>query len=279
MLGHVMLDTLSAAGGFEAYGTLRSASAMRKFPPHFSGHLLSGISVEDSDSVAGAFEKVRPDVVINCVGLVKQLAESNDPLLILPTNALFPHRLARLCELSGSRLIHISTDCVFAGTRGGYLESDVPDAADLYGRSKAMGEVTRGQALTIRTSIIGRELSNPHGLVDWYLSQKTKVQGYTKALFSGLPTIELCEVIRDVIIPKKSLQGLYHVSSSPISKHELLKIISDVYGGGAPVVPDASLVLDRTLSSQRFFEATGYAPPPWRDLVERMSRYQFPTIQ
>jgi len=273
MLGHVMYERLSASKNLEVYGTLRSATLKSRFPSDLQSRLIDGVFIDDMDGIANLISSKRPDVVINCVGLVKQLAESNDPLLILPTNSLFPHHLSRLCKQFEARLVQISTDCVFSGERGNYCEEDVPDAVDLYGRSKWIGEVVADHAVTIRTSIIGRELSSPHSLVEWFLGQSGNVKGYTKAMFSGLPTVELSTVIRDVILTKPELYGLFHIASSPISKHDLLHLVSVVAGKTCRITEDESLVINRTLNPEKFQRYTGYSSPDWRVLVERMLNY------
>jgi len=224
--------------------------------------------------LARVFAEVKPQTVVNCIGLIKQLADANDPLQALPVNAMLPHRLARLCELGGARLVHISTDCVFAGTRGNYRESDSADATDLYGRSKHLGEVTYPHTITLRTSIIGHELSSGHALLGWFLAQEGQVKGYTKAVFSGLPTVELARVVREVVLPRPELSGLFHVASAPIAKYDLLKLIADVYGKRIEIIPDDGLVIDRSLNAERFRDATGYVAPPWPELVKRMFEFK-----
>jgi dTDP-4-dehydrorhamnose reductase len=213
---------------------------------------------------------VRPSVVVNCIGLVKQLAQADDPLSALPINALLPHRLARLCGLVGARFVHISTDCVFNGRKGSYLESDPSDAEDLYGRSKYLGEVAYPHSITLRTSIIGHELSSAHGLVGWFLAQEGTVKGYRKAIFSGLPTVELSRIVRDVVLPQPELSGLYHVAAEPIAKYDLLQLVRDAYGKTIAIEPDDGVSIDRSLNAERFRKATGYVAPPWPELVERM---------
>ena len=186
---------------------------------------------------------------------------------------MLPHRLARLCQLVGARLVHISTDCVFDGARGRYLESDPSDAKDLYGRSKYLGEVAYGHTLTLRTSIIGHELSSAHGLVGWFLAQQGRVKGYTRAIFSGLPTVELACMVRDVVVPRPDLHGLYHVASQPIAKYDLLLLLAKVYGKKIEVIPDEAVVIDRSLDATRWREATGYVAPNWNALVNAMHEF------
>lgn len=274
MLGNAMVRVLSEKKDWQVYGTTRSESSKRLFSDDIVNRLISGIDVEQHDSLMNSFIRVRPDVVINCVGLIKQLADAEDPLQAIPINALLPHRLARLCELSNARLVHMSTDCIFAGDKGGYRESDSSDAKDLYGRSKFLGEVAYPHTVTLRTSIIGHELQSAHGLVGWFLSQQECCKGFTRAIFSGLPTVALAQIIRDVVIPRADLSGVYHVAAQPISKYKLLKLIADVYGKAIEVEPDESLVIDRSLNSDRFREETGYVAPDWRSLIELMYLYK-----
>ena len=271
MLGHDVFKVLHASTTLEVWGTLRSPSGLRHFDEILQTRLRSGVDVLDLDALTDVLASVRPEVVVNCVGLIKQLADANDPLATLPINAMLPHRLAKLCSLNGARLIHVSTDCVFSGHKGMYLESDLSDAEDLYGKSKYIGELhDQAHAITLRTSIIGHELGSSHALVDWFLSQQGRVKGYRKAIFSGLPTVELARVIRDYVIPAPQLHGLYHVSVDPIDKYSLLSLVADVYGKDIEIVPDDQLAIDRSLDSTRFRHDAGYTPPAWRVLVEQM---------
>ncbi|UEM17957.1 SDR family oxidoreductase [Bradyrhizobium barranii subsp. barranii] len=270
MLGNAMFRGFAESAGYRAFGSTRSKGLQALFPEALRSNLISDIDVENVDALSRILTDVRPDVVINCVGLIKQLSEAKDPLAALPINALLPHRLARLCRLAGARLVHISTDCVFDGVRGNYSEEDRPNADDLYGRSKLLGEVDYENAVTLRTSIIGHELNSAHGLIGWFLSQSSSVKGFTKAIFSGLPTAELMGLVRDFVLPDRSLRGLYHVSAAPISKYELLRIVADNYGRAIDIVPDETLVIDRSLDSSRFRRRTGYQPPEWPALVRIM---------
>ena len=274
MLGNAMFRVLSERPELAVYGTARSNSARQHFSESLSGRIIVGTDVENNDSLVRAFAAVRPDVVVNCVGLVKQLADANDPLQAVPINTLLPHRLAALCQATGARLVHISTDCVFSGAKGNYLETDFPDAYDLYGRSKLLGEVDYPHALTLRTSIIGHELSGHRSLVNWFLSQQGAVKGFARAIFSGLPTVEIAVVVRDVVLPREELRGLYHVSAKPINKFDLLQMLAQAYGKDIAINPSEELVIDRSLNSDRFKEATGYAPPEWPILIQRMCEFK-----
>lgn len=273
MLGNAVYRFLSSRSDHTVYGTVRSLQGLPGTGFEHGAGIINGVDVADLDSVVAAFVRARPSVVINCVGVIKQLAQGSDPLHVIPINSLLPHRLARLCAAAGSRLVHISTDCVFSGKTGGYRESDAADADDLYGRSKYLGEVSQDDSITLRTSIIGHELRSAHGLVDWFLAQEGPVQGFTRAVFSGLPTVALAEVIRDRVLADSSLSGLYHVSSAPISKHDLLRIVAEVYGRTTVIVPDNRLVIDRSLDSTRFRSRTGYHPADWPTLVRQMHAF------
>lgn len=274
MLGNAMFRVLSEDPSLRVYGTARGEEARRHFPSDRSDRLLIGVDVENPDSLVRAFAAARPQVVVNCIGLVKQLADANDPLQAVPINTLLPHRLAALCLATSGRLVHISTDCVFSGAKGNYAESDFPDAHDLYGRSKLLGEVDYPHAITLRTSIIGHELAGQRSLVGWFLAQHQSVKGFTRAVFSGLPTVELARVVRDFVMPRPQMHGLYHVAAKPINKCDLLNLVARAYGKEIQIVPDDSLVINRSLDATRFREATGYAAPEWSALIQRMHEFR-----
>ncbi len=270
MLGNAMLRVLSTQPDLDVTGTVRGSGALRRLPQALHEKVVCGVDVEQHDALVDLFERTRPQAVINCIGLVKQLAAADDPLSAVPINTLLPHRLSRLCRLTGARLVHFSTDCVFSGRKGGYIESDQPDADDLYGRSKLLGEVHDPHAITLRTSIIGHELEGQRSLVGWFLAQQGSVRGFTHAIFSGLPTAEVARVVMERILPRPELHGLYHLSAEPIDKYSLLTLIAKVYGKQIDIVPDDALRIDRSLDSTRLREATGYAPAPWPKLIELM---------
>jgi dTDP-4-dehydrorhamnose reductase len=269
MLGNAMLRVMSAQEKWSVFGTVRGADPELHMAAPFAVQ-IPGVHADQPDSLLAAFAQARPDLVINCVGLVKQLSNAEDPLVAVPINTLLPHRLARMCEVAGARLVHVSTDCVFSGMQGSYIESDLPDAQDVYGRSKLLGEVDYPHAVTLRTSIIGHELRSKHGLVDWFLSQHGRVKGYTEAVFSGLPTCELARVVRDFVIPHANLHGVYHVAAEPISKFDLLQLVNRVYGKALEIEPDDRVKIYRSLNADRFREVTGYVAPSWPELVARM---------
>lgn len=271
MLGSAVLRVLNQDSRYEVWGTLRNAGAMRHFTEQDRARVLCGVDVLDQDALVAVLARIRPDIVINCVGLIKQLADAKDPLSALPINAMLPHRLAKLCGLVGARLIHVSTDCVFSGRKGMYAEADLSDAEDLYGKSKFIGELREvPQAITLRTSIIGHELGTHFSLIDWFLSQSGPVKGYARAIFSGLPTVELARVIKDYVLPNPELHGIYHVSAEPIDKFSLLKLVAEVYGHKIQITSDEQLCIDRSLDSSRLRLATGYIAPAWPELIKMM---------
>jgi len=271
MFGQTLLRNLATRPDLKVHATTRSNNRLDRW---FSAKLLerihSFVDADNFDSVLRVLGDVRPNVVINCIGVIKQLSSAKDPLVTIPINSLFPHRLALACKATGSRLIHISTDCVFSGSKGMYTEDDPSDANDLYGRSKYLGEVDSPHCVTLRTSIIGHELHNSYSLVDWFLAQEGRVKGYTKAIYTGFPTVEMARIIADYVIPNDSLSGLYQVSSEHVSKYDLLKLIAGQYGKRIEIEPFDGFHCDRSLDSARFRQATGYSPPSWPELVRAM---------
>ncbi len=268
MLGHKIWQTFSQT--FDTHVTLRSTPATyARFGIFDDSRTLGGVTAEDFDSVMRACAFVHPDVVINCIGIVKQDVGAKDPVTSITVNSLFPHRLSRLCRATNTRLIHLSTDCVFSGRKGNYAETDSPDAEDLYGRTKLLGEVTDEGCLTIRTSMIGRELQGAHGLLEWFLSQRgQRVRGFKRAIFSGFTTSALAELIGELVAQHPKMCGVWHVAAEPISKFDLLGLIKQAYGLDIELEPDETFKCDRSLNSSRFNEATGIKAPAWREMIE-----------
>jgi dTDP-4-dehydrorhamnose reductase len=216
---------------------------------------------------------VQPDLCINAAGIVKQRAQAKAAIPSISVNSLWPHVLAEACAVQGARMVHVSTDCVFSGRRGSYVESDVPDDFDLYGRSKLLGEVIdQGHVVTLRTSIIGWQIGEPTGLVAWFAAHRdVPVQGFTKAVFSGLTTRALTEVVRDVVVPDPALSGLWHVSADPIDKYTLLSKLAIHLGWNVDMTPMDQPVIDRSLNSSRFRERTGWVPPTWDRMLGELA--------
>ena len=270
MLGHAIFEYFSMNTSFMIFGTTRWG-----FNSDFKGEkatrIIFNVNYKSLDSIVKAFEVSQPNLVINCIGLIKQLSAADDPLEAIPVNSLFPHQLSKLCELFNSRLIHFSTDCVFSGKLGDYRENYVPDAQDLYGRSKLLGEVYHLNTVTLRTSIIGPELHSKNGLLEWFLSQEGECKGYTKAIFSGLPTVEVARILCEHIIPNiHLLRGMYHLSAPPISKFNLLSLISDVYKKSILIIPDDKVVIDKSLNSSLISSITGFESKDWPCMIQVM---------
>lgn len=270
MLGHKLWQT--ARTRMPTVGAVRgNVESIRQLGFPLS-ETVTGVQAGDFDSLVRAFERAKPAFVVNCIGIVKQLAEAKDPVASIGINSLFPHRLHQLCRAVGARMIHISTDCVFSGSRGGYREEETPDADDLYGRSKALGEVTGDGALTLRTSIIGREFRGTTGLVEWFLSNRGgAVDGFDQAIFSGLTTQALAELIVSLIESHPDLSGLNHVSAAPIDKFTLLELLNDGYDAGVTIRKSSAVKIDRSLDSSQFREATRWSPKPWPEMIREMA--------
>ncbi len=275
MLGHKLVQRWQ--GRFDIWTAIRGQySDYEKYGILDKDHTVERVDARNFASVNAAIEASAkngvPDVVINAIGIIKQLPSAKNTITTLEINSIFPHKLAELAAEKNFRLITISTDCVFNGRKGDYSENDISDAEDLYGKSKNLGEVTGKNCLTLRTSIIGRELETAHSLVEWFLSNKGKqVKGFTKAIYSGFPTLALADIIGDVIEKFPALEGLYHVSSEPVNKFDLLSLINKYYKSDIRIDPDSDFVLDRSLNSDKFRTETGFAPEPWETMIEKMA--------
>ena len=275
MLGHRLWLNLQKE--HEVWVTVRQTSSPFPDLPEFpSKRVRTDVDASNFDQVTRALASIQPDLVINCIGLIKQMGHlARDPIISISLNALLPHRISLICRAAKIRMVHISTDCVFSGKKGNYLESDESDAEDLYGRSKFLGEVAYPpHSITLRTSIIGRELKTRLGLIEWFLSQKDgdTIRGYKHAIYSGFTTDELSRIIMNNIIPYPELTGLYHVSSDPINKYDLLQIANQVFGRRIKILPDEDFFIDRSLDSTRFCQATGYQPPSWPEMIQEMAK-------
>jgi len=270
MLGHKLWQL--AGDRLETWATVRQVTpALKAAGLGHPDRTIEGIDVRQPGHIDAALEHARPDAVVNCVGIIKQLAAAKDPVESIAINALHPHLLARACAARGIRLIHISTDCVFDGQRGGYREDDPPNATDLYGRSKALGEVGAPGCVTVRTSIIGRELTGTSGLVEWFLSRrKGTADGFARAVFSGFTTTALSGILLRILTDHAQLQGLYHVAAAPIDKHTLLHLLNGAYGAGVAITRRDEPRIDRSLDGARFNVVTGFAPPAWEAMIAEM---------
>lgn len=271
MLGHKLFMHLTKCEGLRVYGTARSREGCTKMLSSYPDqNVFFGIDAHCSDSISSLIASIKPDWVINCIGIIKQSSLGNNHVENIYINALFPHKLAQICEDNRIRLLHISTDCVFSGKVGSYTENDISDAVDLYGRCKSLGEVSYPHCLTLRTSIIGHELCSRLGLIEWFLAQHDAIYGYTRHIFSGLPTIVLAQVIDVFILPQSNLSGIYNLSSQPISKYDLLKLVAQQYGKDIDIIPYADTICDRSLDSTRLRSLLSYSLPSWPEMIEQM---------
>lgn len=272
MLGHRLWMNLRQE--HETWVTIRGNADelpnVKEFPREF---IRTNVDALNFDQVTRALASIQPDLVINCIGLIKQMGHlAKDPLFSISLNAMLPHRISMICRVAKIRMIHISTDCVFSGKKGSYTEDDQSDAEDIYGRTKFLGEVSYSHCVTLRTSIIGRELKNKLGLIEWFLAQKGPINGYKRAIYSGFTTDELSRIIMQYVIPDPSLSGVYQVSSDPISKYELLQLAKRSYRmDNITINPDDDFFCDRSLNSERFRRQTGYTPPSWQSMIDELA--------
>jgi dTDP-4-dehydrorhamnose reductase len=270
MLGHRLFEHLRE--NHEVRVTLRRELVAYEhyglFGPKYT---YAGVEAGDVNRLLEVVADFRPGAVVNAIGIVKQCPAAEEVIPSLEINALLPHRLALLCRAAGTRLVHMSTDCVFSGRRGNYTEKDPSDAEDLYGRTKFLGEVQDPGCVTLRTSIIGLELSRKSGLIEWFLEQRGEIRGFTRAIYTGLTTAEMSRVIERVLVEYPNLSGVWQVASEPISKHDLLVKFSEVLGRqDVRVKPDDSVRVDRSLSGVAFEEATGYHAPGWDEMLTEL---------
>ncbi len=267
MIGHRMWATLGAQ--HETIGVLRRSElgALESIPGISQKNSLLGVEITD---IPAAILKTKPDIVLNCIGIVKQHKDSNNYSKSISVNALLPHQIANACAEIGCRMIQFSSDCVFDGLKGNYTESDFADAQDLYGRSKALGEVGYMEnVLTIRTSTIGREVFPHGGLIEWFLANKgQEIKGYTKAIYSGFPTKRLANIINDYVIPSTSLSGIVHIASQPIDKFSLLNMIKDHFKLPIDILADNKVTIERSLNSNAFNKLTGFQSPSWKEMMK-----------
>jgi dTDP-4-dehydrorhamnose reductase len=270
LLGSSIFRLLIQKKNINVVGSIRSLDAKDFFHKSFHENLAVCRNVNSDIDLDDFFRRIQPDIVINCISLDDETIKRQSSVDFIYTYALLPHRLANLCARSNSRLIQISTDGVFNGLKGSYSEDDIPDSKDLYGISKYLGEPKNKNTIILRTSIIGHGVKKSNNLMDWFLSQRDSCQGYTRVIFSGLPTIMLAAIIHDYIIPNKALHGVYHLASKPISKFDLLTEIAKVYHKKIAILPNDLPISDRTLNPIRFFLATGYKPQEWTELIKIM---------
>lgn len=274
MLGHTLFNYLGQNNSdLNTFGTVRDENDFKLFTKDQAKKLISAkidICYEDINSI---IEKVEPDLVLNCIGLIKQDDKSKSYIDSISINSLLPHIFSKVCDEKKIRLIHFSTDCVFLGTKGNYLEKDTPDCNDVYGLTKLLGEVNSPNHLTLRTSIIGHEIKKKLGLLEWFLNEKNEIKGFSNAIFSGLTTFEIAKFIKNFIIPDTKISGIYHLSSVPISKYNLLKLINDYYDLNHKITKFDEIIIDRSLNSNQLKKLTGYSPPEWDQMISEMKEW------
>jgi dTDP-4-dehydrorhamnose reductase len=279
MLGHKMFQTLRErfTGTFCTVRVDLRNSSFNQIELLQGDDVIPCVDVTNSAQLDAILSAFRPANVVNCVGVIKQRVEAVSPIPSITINSLLPHRLAAIAARWGGRVIHFSTDCVFSGKRGGYKEEDQSDAEDLYGKTKFLGEAAGPNALTLRTSIIGRELSEHRSLLDWFLSENHKtVRGYRRVIYSGVTTNHLASLVASIIQQHPGLNGLYQVASAPISKHDLLCLLREVYRMDVRIEPDDIEVSDRSMRGERLREAIGYECPPWETLARELAEDETP---
>jgi dTDP-4-dehydrorhamnose reductase len=269
MLGHVLMRVLSKSRDYDVYGTIRKPIQIQQFFPQIpSEKIIQGVAVENLNSLSDCISHIQPEVIINCIAMTQEVCIKNNPSLAIQVNSLLPHYLSKTCQ--HNRLIHISTDSVFNGLTGKYSESDQVSCSNMYSSSKYLSELSLDRTLTLRTSIIGHEIMRKKGLLEWFLANKSTVIGFRESIFSGFSTLELAKVIKSTILPNDSIQGLFHISSEPISKFDLLKKIANKYGKNNQILPDDEYVSDLSLDSSLFRSTTGYEPPSWDRIIDMM---------
>jgi len=276
MLGHKLVQQFACR--HDVKFTLRGKfETVERFDIFRREDAVEFVDALDFETVRNSVVLSNPDVVINAIGVVKQVAEAKDVIRTLTVNSILPHRLSQLSNELDFRLVTISTDCVFSGSRGFYVENDVADAIDLYGQSKHWGEIEAADAVTIRTSIIGRELNGWHGLLEWFVSRRGgRVNGHSNAIFSGFPTVVLADIILDIIETHRELKGVFHISSEPISKFDLLTKVNERFGLDVEISDAPEIKIDRSLDSTKFRNQTGFVPLTWDQMMDRMASDELP---
>ena len=275
LIGNTITKFFLNQSKYETFGILRDLEKISFFDNRYHKNFIHIDNILDFEKFEKILIKLKPKLIINCLGITNKFLKNNFKSVeeSIKINALFPHRLHEICSKIDARLIHLSTDCVFSGRKGSYKEDDIPDPLDIYGRSKLLGELNYSNSLTIRKSVIGHEFLSSNGLLEWFLNKKESVEGYKNAIFSGLTVLELAKIIDKYIIPNKRLSGIIHVAGNPISKYELLYLISNEYQKKINIIPNESFKIDRTLNSNLFNNITGYKIKDWKELISSMHEF------
>ncbi|MGJ1535281.1 dTDP-4-dehydrorhamnose reductase family protein [Sphingobacterium multivorum] len=263
MAGHVVYTYLSELNKYEVVGTTNN-------------NYLNGISLKmdifKPDEVNRIIYQVKPDFIINCIGMLIKTSRQH-PDQTIYGNAYFPHLLKKLASENGSKLIHISTDCVFSGSTGSYTENSFKDASDVYGLSKNLGEIIDEENLTIRTSIIGPELKqNGEGLFDWFMSQQGEINGFRSNIWSGVTTLELAKFIDWVLELDQAVVGLVHLTNNQsISKFDLLNIFNKVYDRGLTISDHKDYVCDKSFINTKM--NIDHKVPIYKEMIQEQKLF------
>jgi len=263
MIGHKIAQSLSQ--DYEVIGSTRKDVNHQKIGLNNCLLYKKDFIIDDQNVF---FNKISPDVIINCIGITTRRGISRNMSNTDFINSRFPHKISEWVSIKNRRLIHFSTDCVFSGKKGDYLDDDKPDANDIYGMSKAKGEIDNNSSLTLRCSMIGREIYNHTELFEWLYSMKNKdIEGYANVIYSGVTTFWMGDVIKKILKNNISLSGIYNISSEPISKYHLLLKLSDAFKLNVNVSANLNIKSNKVLNSKKFAEITGIIPPNWDDLI------------
>jgi len=276
LIGHTMYRKLKQEG-FEVFGTMRRAKIeFMQYDFLQADTIIDGLDVQEISNVSEVILQIQPSVVVNCIGITRRKDEISNSIQAIKINALLPHQIAKICQDMSIRMIHLSTDCVFSGDFGLYTEDSIPDASDMYGRTKAMGEVLDNpNCLTLRSSFLGTEISDRTELLEWLLSQKGRtIKGYTKAIYSGVSTVYLSSVITEILRHYPQLSGLYQIApDTPISKYDLLCIAKNAFNIDVEIVENDSFVSDKSLSGARLKKVMNYRVPSWHDMLQELAEW------
>lgn len=257
MLGHIVFTYLTEKG-YEVVGTLQK------------GEGIVYDAYVNQEELEKIIQEHKPKIIINCIGILNQVAENNHPLAV-KLNSLLPHYVDELSKKYDFKFIHVSTDCVYEGNIGKYDELALPDAKSFYGRSKALGEVNNDKNLTLRTSIIGPDMNpNGIGLFQWFMNQQGEIGGYTKVIWTGVTTIELAKAFEKAIV--NNLTGLHHVVNNDfISKYELLELFKDIFKKQIILNENANVISEKTLiRSDKSFD---FEIPSYKQMIEEMKKW------
>ncbi len=270
LIGYNIFRNLIKSKEFNIFLLVRSKKNINNFYRSFHFDKLIELKEFKNTSLLESFLKeLKPSIVLNCAGITKHSPNIKNISEVLYINSIFPRNLSEICSALKIRLIHLSSDCIFSGSSGMYKDKSFPDANDLYGISKALGEIDKENHLTIRTSTIGHEAQTSYGLLNWFLKQK-ECKGYKNAIFSGPTTLELSKILKDLIIPNQHLSGVLNISSDPIDKYSLLKLIKDTYSLDTVINKCSEVRINRSLNSEKFRTMTNYSVKSWGNMIREM---------